>query len=414
MRESSGFDPRFGDESGVALPMALIALALLSMLMVAFAALGQSEPQIGANHLRVAQARALAESGFERAVWALTQGFVDPGCAGCVDDPLPVTVPAPYDGSTFVALGTTGGFVVTVTPGGTPLERTVRSEGWTPTNAAGDARPKAHRVIQATVERFPDMGVEAPCALCVRGALDVGGNASIDGAQDTSCGSKKGTYTSSETERQGSAEIKGADGNATANDPTDFVENADPASFDGFTFTAPALKKLRELARRNGTYFGPGFPNGTASPSPYTGAVTFNSDNQVRDGIVFVDTTTGEDMTAATPAGQLASVSIHGNPFASGTFTGWLIVNGSLNISGNMQIDGMVYVLNDFTYNGTGTGRISGLAISQNLKDVSATTIDSETGGQSKVIFDCENARGGGQAPAGYTLKAGTYRELSD
>jgi hypothetical protein len=405
------------DERGVALPMAMIALSLMTTLMLSFAVLAQSEPQIASNHLRVTQARALAESGFERAVWALSQGKNDPATCGttpgCLANPLPAPVPAPYDGSGFVAVGNVGGFVVTVTPGALANERNVRSEGWTPTNDAADTRTKAHRIIEATVESLPDMGVEAPCALCVKGGLDVGGNASIDGSQDTSCGAKKASVTAGDTDRGGSSELTGADGNDVPNEDTDYDDNVDQSSFDGITFTAAQLNTLRELAKKNGTYFGPGYATGSPSALPYLGLVTFNSANQVKDGIVFVDSTTGKDMTASTSALEMANVTIHGDPFVSDTFTGWIIVNGSLAISGDMQINGMVYALNDLTYNGTGTGRISGLAVSQNIKDVSSTTIDSDLSGQSKIIFDCEHARGGGKVPSGFTLKPGTYREIA-
>ncbi|HXH83986.1 MAG TPA: hypothetical protein VNN07_13810 [Candidatus Tectomicrobia bacterium] len=403
----------YRNERGVALPLAMIALGLLTSLMLAFAVLAQSEPMIAANHLRVSQARALAESGFERAVWALSQGRMNPGCAGCIDSPLPAPVPQPYDGSQFVAVGNTGGYVVTVTPGPLPNERNIRAVGWTPTDDAADTRTKAHRIIEATVEALPDFGGDAPCALCVKGALDVGGNATIDGTQDTSCGSKKASITVGATDRGGSSELRGADGNSTPNESTDYSYNVDPSSFDGITFTSAQMKTLRELAKKNGTYFGPGYPNGSPSLVPYLGAVTFNSSNKLKDGIVFIDTISGTDLTADSLITDMANVSIHGNPFVSGTFTGWIIVNGSINISGNMQINGMVYAMNDIVYNGTGTGRISGIAVSQNVKDISSTTIDSDLTGQSKIIFNCEHARGGGKAPGGFLLKPGTYREIA-
>ncbi|MEK7838438.1 MAG: PilX N-terminal domain-containing pilus assembly protein, partial [candidate division NC10 bacterium] len=82
-------------QRGIALPMALIALLILTALVVAFSVLSTSEPTIAANHLRVAQARALAEAGVERAVWALTNSTATGGLL----DPLPSPVPAPYDGS---------------------------------------------------------------------------------------------------------------------------------------------------------------------------------------------------------------------------------------------------------------------------------------------------------------------------
>ncbi len=46
-------------EQGIALPMALIALAILASLMVAFAVLSGSEPVIASNHSLSAQARAI-------------------------------------------------------------------------------------------------------------------------------------------------------------------------------------------------------------------------------------------------------------------------------------------------------------------------------------------------------------------
>ena len=58
------------DQRGVALPMALLSLALLTTLMLAFATMSRTEPLIAGNQLRVSQARAQAESGVEHAIWA--------------------------------------------------------------------------------------------------------------------------------------------------------------------------------------------------------------------------------------------------------------------------------------------------------------------------------------------------------
>ena len=59
------------DERGAALPLALIAMVMLTTLIVAFSVLATTEPLIANNQLTVAQARAVAESGVERAIWAL-------------------------------------------------------------------------------------------------------------------------------------------------------------------------------------------------------------------------------------------------------------------------------------------------------------------------------------------------------
>jgi hypothetical protein len=215
----------------------------------------------------------------------------------------------------------------------------------------------------------------------------------------------------------------GADGNTTDNQAgSDYLQNqTDPALFNGITLDAGNFKMLRELAKKNGTYFGPGYPNGTAAGSPaYTGSTTFSSSNNVKNGIVFVDTVSGTDIptnpSAQNPS-DFASLDIHGNPFLSGDFSGWIIVNGSLSISGNMAIKGLVYAVNDLTYNGTGTGEIRGLAISQNIRDTTATSIssdDSTTTGNSRIKFNCANLNPPPGAPVGFALVPGTYRELSD
>ena len=91
-----------------------------------------------------------------------------------------------------------------------------------------------------------------------------------------------------------------------------------------------------------------------------------------------------------------------------------LIVAGSLNIHGNFQMHGMVYVMNDFTYLGTGTGQIVGAVMSQNIRDTSATSIDTDTSGNSTIIWNCGYAKtGGGQLPQTFTIESGTYREIS-
>src|SRR5207245_3591029 len=69
------------NERGVALPMALITLVLLTTLMLAFAVLSQNEPVIAANQLRTSQARAMEESGFECAVWGLGDSTTPIGVA---------------------------------------------------------------------------------------------------------------------------------------------------------------------------------------------------------------------------------------------------------------------------------------------------------------------------------------------
>lgn len=78
-----------GDERGVALPLAMILLMVLTMLTIAFMSLGAVEPQISANLSDGARARQLAESGIE---WSFNQ------LAG-----------KPFDDPTLLGSGTTTG-----------------------------------------------------------------------------------------------------------------------------------------------------------------------------------------------------------------------------------------------------------------------------------------------------------------
>lgn len=68
------------NERGVALPLAMILLMVLTMLTITFMSLGSVEPQISRNLSDGARARQLAESGLE---WAMStqignKAFNDP------------------------------------------------------------------------------------------------------------------------------------------------------------------------------------------------------------------------------------------------------------------------------------------------------------------------------------------------
>src|SRR2546426_7292142 len=181
------------DERGLALPMAVLLLLVLTSLMLAFVSLAQTEPMIAKNHLMATQARAQAEAGFERAVWALSQGAIAQDQAAPIPayaiDPASLpgngsVAPNPYDGSFYLISGVTGGFEVTVTRTGLN-DRLVAAIGYAPGNT-GPTRSR--RRIEATVERLPDMALNAPCALCVKGDVAIGGNSAVRSTLGTRCG----------------------------------------------------------------------------------------------------------------------------------------------------------------------------------------------------------------------------------
>src|SRR5712691_2197448 len=86
------------DQRGVALPLALIALLILTMLVLTVLNLGAVEPQISKNLSDTARARHMAEAGIE---WAfdcladqdLNSFFAGPdGIQGNTDDQLATSV----------------------------------------------------------------------------------------------------------------------------------------------------------------------------------------------------------------------------------------------------------------------------------------------------------------------------------
>jgi hypothetical protein len=398
--------------------MALLALLILSTLVISFSLLATSEPLISANQKLVAQARAVTETGVERAIWALNLGFSNPADTNGIPYPLVGTAPPPYDGNTLIPISVNGTQIgvafVTVTQGANLNERNVVAVGWAPTNTGSGS--KAHQKIQATVSRFIFSGNAPPASLTVQGQINITGNTNIDSRPDQSCGAKDGTWSVGATTVGGSGDVYGADGNNTRNESaasgiTDVKQNVPTSAFAPFILKNQDLNSLKAMAKAAGTYY-----SGAGVQS-----LTFNAGNNLPNGIIFIDTVGGQNIDANGPnstdaSTQFASVSIHGNAPAdpSGIFRGMIIVAGSLQISGSFQGRGLVYAVNDLVYTGTGTGLIEGAVMSQNIRDVSSTTIDTNTGGNSSIIYNCGYATNpGGQMPQGFTVQPGTYKEVS-
>ncbi len=405
------------DQRGVALPMALLALLILSTLVISFALLATSEPLIATNQKLVAQARAVTETGVERAIWALNLGFTNPADTNGIPYPLVGTAPPPYDGNTLIPISVNGTQIgvafVTVTQGTNPNERNVVAVGWAPTNTGSSS--KAHQKIQTTVYRFIYTGATPPASLTVQGQINITGNTNIDSRADQSCGPKDGTWSVGSTTVGGSGDVYGADGNNTAGQSapsgiTDVKQNVSPSAFEPYILKNADLNSLKAMAKAAGTYY-----SGAAVSS-----LTFNAGNLLPNGIIFIDTVSGLNIDVnganTTATSDFADVTIHGNAPAdpSGIFRGMIVVAGRLSISGDFHGRGLVYAVNDLVYQGTGTGLIEGAVISQNIRDSDSTTIDTNTGGNSSIIYNCGYASNpGGQMSQGFTVQPGSYKEVS-
>jgi hypothetical protein len=405
-------------QRGIALPMAMLTMLILSALIIAFSMMAASEPMLANNQLQVAQARAVAESGVERAVWALNNPTNVDGIANVVGP-----FAAPFDGSVATPVtinaGQVGVFTVAVTDGPTANARNVIATGWTPTNTGPG--PKVKQKIEVTVFQPLFSRTPPPSALTVRGEINVSGQARIDSRSssldDPSCGGpKKGTMSKGATSVGGAAladdnrGIFGAGDDTHNQDGTDRIQNVPDSIFNQYTYSNKELDAYKALAKQNGTYF--------------QGTVTFNAGHKMPNGIIFVDTVSGNNIDVngpnTTATSDFASVNMDGNapsalaPDGHPLFSGMIIVAGSLTIHGDFQMHGLVYVQNDFTYLGTGNGQIEGAVLSQNVRDTSATSIDTNASGNSTIIWNCNYVKnGGGQLPPTFTIEPGTYKEVS-
>ena len=388
---TSGIPSRVLDQRGVALPLAMIMLMVLTALMVAFAAMSKHEPVIAANHLRTAQARAMAESGMERAIWALSTSA---GTGTLTAPSGGVVAASPYDGS-YTSIGAIGGFVLTVT-GSTTNIVTIQSTGWAPTNDSSDPRIKAHRKITATLEQLRDLALDVPCALCINGDLSITGSNSYDARSNGSCGSKKGVWTSGTLSIGGSAAVYGSDGNDTANESADYSTAQGTSAFDSFALSTADMAALRARAKAAGTHYKPTSANGTVTLS------------NAANGILFIDTYNESTPTAS----DTTTVDIGSGAFADATgFHGWIIVNGNVDINGNFGgITGMLYVVGRITrMTGMGNAGITGFMVVQRLLGG-----DNSSAGNANITYNCTAAQGDGQVPTGWYLQAGSYREVAD
>ncbi len=387
---------RRSSESGIALPMALIVLGLLTTLTLAFLAITVSEPSIAMNQMMNAQARAIAESGLERAIWALSKGETAPATTGALADPLPSPVPAPYDGSQYVAMGA-GGFIVTVADGAASNDRVVTSIGYVPNNT----NPIAIKKIQTVVSKVKFL--DPPCAICAGGEnppgtasqIQIGGSASINGSSASGAQYCAGVTPTAAAYASGSIGTNGHPDLTAPPGGVAIAANQPASSFAPFLFTDSDMAILKSLAKANGTYY-QGDQHWT-SPQP--------------NGVIFVDTPSGNPFTNNSPDSDIIGVDIHGN-WRSG-WSGWLVVAGSIQISGNMNLTGLIYAQNDVTLHGAGGGTISGAVISTNRLDTSSTNVDTDDIGNAPLTYNCPAVRdGGGTIPQGWFVKPGTFKDV--
>jgi hypothetical protein len=393
------------DERGMALPLALITLVLLTSLTVAFVSLSATEPLIVANLRGGDQALAVAEAAVERARWALGNAAAP---ASGLTSPLPNPVPSPY-ANQLVAFGG-GAYQVAVTAGPGTKERTIVAIGSILKEGAslpgGPPIPQAdlagQRVVQVVVSASGTGlfdGITPPGALTVGGSVQMSGNSTVTATTST-CGNKSGVTITDISMASGQTNSITTSGNAsiTGTPATSTITNTQFQQ-NGLSFADFA--SLKALAQQYGTYIQP-----TSSSHSLT----------LTNGLTFVDTINGQALSDPFNPGQdaskLATVSVAGNNSGSG----WLIVMGSIHLSGNTSYTGLIYALNDLQ--ASGNTHVTGAIVSQNAVDTIATVIDTSGSGNSSITYSCSAISNGGgsltslisTAPPTYALKPGTWK----
>ena len=382
------------DQHGAVLPLAMLILLVLSAVLLGLASLTGQEPLAARNHTLGAQSQGMAEAGLDRALWALGA----PGAADGVAWAGPV--PAPYDGSRLIDVTVDGlplgAFRLTISGAG-DRQRQVVVTGFAPGTPGQLGQARQDVSATAIRLRFPS----PPAGLTVRGDLQVGPDVVIDASADGSCGSAAGTWSSGATTLGPGSQVRGRGGDPIApNGVADFRQAQDPGVFDALTFDTAEMSAFKALARARGTY--------------YQGAVTFDATRPIPDGLVFVDTVSGQPIAPATPAADLASVSVRDGAAADPNrlVRGWIVVNGSLAIEGDLTLQGLAFAADRFTQ--SGTAQIQGAAIAGHVRSATPSVIEARPGSAPALTWNCEAGKtGGGSIAQRWMVKPGSYREAA-
>jgi hypothetical protein len=277
-------------------------------------------------------------------------------------------------------------------------EVNITSVGWTPTNSATDTRTKAHKSMTATLTLIKFVGKVPPAPLAVHGTVDTRGNITVTSENDqVSCGHLPAVYStgSQNITDDGTGDIQGNPGQ-TASVAT--------STYESFTLTNADLDLMKSLAKTSGTYL--------------QGNQTFSAANPIpANGLVFIDTVSGVNPPCTSPcvaASDIATVTIGANAGPGGsTFTGMLIVNGGLVLTGATTFNAMLYAHDKLSV--TGAITVNGAVMTRNIINAQPSkTFDTSGGITPTINWNCANAKGGGLVSQGWFVKAASYREPSE
>jgi hypothetical protein len=294
-----------------------------------------------------------------------------------------------------------GQFKVTVADVPGTNDRQITAFGYVPTAA----KPIAVKQIQVTLSKVKVP--TPPCAICAGGEqppgtttqIQIGGSASVSAAaQAGNSNYCAGVTPTAAAYAQGTINTNGHPTLAAPPGGTGAAPGQTGVHAFDFLFKDSDMATLKALAKANGTYYQ---GNQTWTSPPPSG------------GIIFVDTPSGNVLTKDSPSSDLISVDIHGN-WSSG-WTGWLVVAGSIQISGNITMNGLIYAQNDIDLHGAGGGSITGAVVSTNRVDTASTNVDTDDIGNAPITYNCNTIKNSVQnaIPVNWFVKPGSYKEVS-
>jgi len=322
------------DERGMALAVAIFALVVVGALVAGAFFAGTQEQRVGENQRRVQTSFGVAEAGAQERVLSWDPGTMNKR-ASYPTDSVVIGPNAPAPGGT----GSYGGYSYKMGPNIFLIDVTGRDRASAAGAIAGGGGARQRIGMIARIAPI-DFGIKA--SLTTQGAVSVGGNANINGADQN-----PGGWASCDPPGPPQAGVRDQGGQVTSTGNgtvlgTPPIVN-DP-SINSSTFTTFGGATYAQLAARANVVI----PAGTYSTDP---VVT----NGVCDKTVL--TNWGDGLNPAAPCGTYFPI-IH----ATGTITlnntqgqGILLVDGDLNIQGSYEFFGIVIIQGDLKTAGGGT-----------------------------------------------------------
>jgi hypothetical protein len=339
--------PRLDDERGIALAVAIFAIVIIGMLVAGVFYASFLEQRSGENSLYAQQAFEAAEGGMAGVLSSWDQS---------VYGAFPVDTPQTLG---TVTAGRTRYTPVITRLNGNMFLVLARGE-----QLDGSGTVLARRTLATLARRTPTV-VDVKAAVTSKGPVTVGGNSSVDGSDHTPAGwtdcpapgaAKSGVRTDQTVSVGGSATVAGS--------PP--LTQGDPTVVDSL-FTNPfnELKAVANIVLPGGNYNGMA-PTTTGSPLRCNGASLLNWGEPWRSPTAGV---------VPQCQGYFPVVYVTGDvQLQTGRGEGVLLVDGDLEIRGNVEFTGLIIVTGKLKSNGTGN-KITGGVLAQNADLGDLTTL---------------------------------------